>query len=74
MNKRTDTAKDLGFHDPADYKEEIVIELPMFICQECGNEFPPKMSEGEITDLTCKCGWNGNAALEECTTDELLGR
>ena len=71
-----DSPEGLGLPNPADYNNgvKVTIELPMFTCQECGNEFPPKMSKGEITDLTCKCGWSGNDALEECTTDELLGR
>lgn len=65
-----DTAKDLGLPWP----DGRVSVMPTFTCQACGNEFPPKMLKGEIIDLTCKCGWSGNDALEECTTDELLGR
>ena len=71
-----DSPEGLGMPNPADYDNgvKVTIEMPLFTCQECGSEFPPKMSKGKITDLTCKCGWSGNAALEECTTDELLGR
>jgi hypothetical protein len=71
-----DTPESLGLSNPADHNSgvKVTIEMPTFTCQECGNEFPPKMSKGEIIDLTCKCGWSGNDALEECTTDELIGR
>lgn len=68
-----DSPEGLGLPNPADFNTGVTV-MPMFTCQECGNEFPPKMSKGEIIDLTCKCGWSGNDALEECTTDELLGR
>ncbi len=70
-----DPPEGLGFPNPADFDHGVkVTVMPTFTCQECGSDIVPKMSKGELTDITCKCGWSGNDALEECTTDELLGR
>ena len=71
-----DPPEGLGMPSPADYDNgvKVTIEMPMFTCQECGNEFPPKMLEGEIIDLTCKCGQSYNDQLAKYGSEELLGR
>jgi hypothetical protein len=68
-----DTAEGLGMPNPADFNNGVKV-MPMFTCQECGSEFPPKMSKGEITDITCKCGQSYNDELAKYGSDELLGR
>ena len=60
-----DTAKELGRPWP---------DSPIFICQECGSDIVPKMSEGELTDITCKCGQSYNDELAKYGSDVLLGR
>jgi hypothetical protein len=67
-----DSPEGLGLPNPADFNTGVTV-MPMFTCQECGNEFPPKMSKGEIIDLTCKCGQSYNDELAKYGSAELLG-
>lgn len=60
--------------DPGKKIENNIEIFPMFTCQECGHEFPPKMSGGEIIDITCKCGQSYNDELAKYGSEELLGR
>ena len=71
-----DPPEGLGLPNPADINNglKVTIEMPMFTCQECGADIVPKMSKGELTDITCRCGQSYNDELAKYGSETLLGR
>lgn len=70
-----DPPEGLGFPNPADFDNGVKVTVtPTFTCQECHANIIPKMSKGELTDITCKCGQSYNDELAKYGSDVLLGR